>query len=144
MMEYGEEEFSGSITGMASRVFPLFFHFKCIYPDASVFPADTPAILFSRQNTVGEEHVNYFSVPSYNSSIKNRAIVIHEGSDGGKGSWKCSKHSGSKCFHIGRGRVGLNTFIKRDPDGPALPEEEDELRDEDEGKPPQLYAAWMY
>lgn len=70
---------------------------------------------------------------SYNSTIKNRAIIIHEGSDDGKGLWSCSRHSGNKCFHISRGRVGLNMFIMRDPDGPALPEEDNEVDDKDEG-----------
>ncbi|KAF9061681.1 hypothetical protein BDP27DRAFT_1428661 [Rhodocollybia butyracea] len=32
--------------------------------------------------------------------MSNRTVVIHEGSDMGDGTWRCSKREGENCVHI--------------------------------------------
>lgn len=78
--------------------------------------------LFGRTQTqlLGQEiYVNLFSVPTVGrgpiASVKDRAIVRHEGSDDGEGDWKCSLcKKAIKCQHITVSRRHFKQLLAND------------------------------
>ncbi|KAH9478296.1 hypothetical protein JR316_0008749 [Psilocybe cubensis] len=76
---------------------------------------DQTTFLFSRHESIKDgQYMNYFSTPSFTrfSTIKNRAVVEHQGDDTGAGVWKCNKDSGaSSCSHIVSARHTLQQYL---------------------------------
>lgn len=87
--------------------------------------ADDEVVLFLRENLDTDDNwINYFSVPRSNSgNAKNRAIVIHKGSNNGWGSWICSKDKGGRCLHIQQAKHHLDMCRTGDPSAPPPPED---------------------
>lgn len=87
--------------------------------------ADDEVVLFLRENLDTDDNwINYFSVPRSNSgNAKNRAIVIHKGSNKGWGLWTCSKDKGNRCPHIQQAKHHLDMCRTGDPSAPPPPED---------------------
>lgn len=53
-----------------------------------------------------ERNFYRFSVAKAQDSLGlySRAVVTHEGSDKGDGTWQCSKREGNNCIHISAAR----------------------------------------
>lgn len=64
-------------------------------------------VLFSRQPLEGRIYINHFSVSSGRRTAKSRVIVVQEGDDSGRGSWKCSKDPVTQCGHITKSKQHL-------------------------------------
>ena len=74
--------------------------------------------MFSRyEEAIADSYVTRFSVPTNANfkTLKNRAVVEHNGPNSGEGLWKCSldQHATS-CSHIKAARKSLQQHVHAD------------------------------
>lgn len=125
MEVYGPKQFPLDATGLAKGSYSL-EHLYSININRK--QADDEVILFLRENLdMDDNWINYFSVPrSSSGNAKNRAVVIHKGSNKGWGSWSCSKDKGDQCLHIKQAKHHLNMCRMGDPSAPPPEDLEEE------------------